>query len=75
MKSSIIEQVVEQLNKRSQSLQQQVLQFAQSVAQVRRSGTPGQNLLKFAGIIPSDDLTLMAEAIEEDCGKVCLNEW
>lgn len=75
MQSSIIDQVVEQLNKMPRSAQQQVLQFAQTVNQAERNGTPGKDFLKFAGIIPSDDLTLMQAAIEEDCGKVNLNEW
>jgi hypothetical protein len=38
-------------------------------------GTPGHQLLKFAGTIPPDDLQLMSEAIETDCRKVELNEW
>jgi hypothetical protein len=38
-------------------------------------GTPGQQLLRFAGSIPLDDLQLMGEAIEQDCERVDIDEW
>ena len=75
MSLSIIDQVIEQLSNMPQSLQQQVLQFARILGQVRLQGTPGQKLLKFAGSIQSDDLTLMQDAIEEGCEQVDLDEW
>ena len=55
MSLSIIVQVIEQLNNMPQSLQQQVLQFARMLGQVRIQGTPGHKLLKFAGSIQSDN--------------------
>ncbi|EKV03389.1 hypothetical protein Lepto7375DRAFT_5686 [Leptolyngbya sp. PCC 7375] len=75
MSLSIIDQVIEQLSNMPQSLQQQVLQFARILGQVRIQGTPGHKLLKFAGSIQSDDLTLMQDAIEEGCEQVDLDEW
>jgi hypothetical protein len=75
MSLSIIDQVVEQLSNMPQSLQQQVLQFACMLGQVRVQGTPGYKLLKFAGSIQLDDLTLMQDAIEEGCEQVDLDEW
>lgn len=75
MSLSIIDQVIEQLSNMPQSLQQKVLQFALLLGQVRIQGTPGKKLLKFAGSIPSDDLTLMQNAIEQDCEQVDLDEW
>ncbi|MFG6099577.1 hypothetical protein SPB21_30320 [Leptothoe sp. ISB3NOV94-8A] len=75
MSLSIIDQVIEQLSNMPQSLQQQVLQFARILGQVRLQSTPGQKLLKFAGSIQSDDLTLMQDAIEEGCEQVDLDEW
>jgi hypothetical protein len=38
-------------------------------------GTPGRELLQFAGTISPEDLKLMEEAIEQGCGQVDLNEW
>lgn len=41
----------------------------------RVQGIPGRELLRFAGTIEADDLELMQKAIDEDFGKVDLNEW
>ncbi|WP_256678104.1 MULTISPECIES: hypothetical protein [Fischerella] len=38
-------------------------------------GTPGEQLLRFAGSIPPDDLQEIREAIEQDCERVDINEW
>ena len=75
MSLSIIEQVIEQLSNMPQSLQQQVLQFARVLGQIRTQGTPGHQMLKFAGSIQADDLALMQDAIEEGCEQVDLDEW
>ena len=37
--------------------------------------TPGQDLLRFAGSIPYDELTLVQNAIQQDCEQVDLDEW
>ncbi|MBL1175517.1 hypothetical protein [Pantanalinema sp. GBBB05] len=75
MNTSIIEEVVEQLKVMPQHLQWQVLEFVQSLVKAEVRGTPGQQLLRFAGSIPSDDLQLMREAIEQDCERVDVDEW
>ena len=75
MSLSIIEQVIEQLRVMPQPLQWQVLEFARTLGASEIQGVPGQQLLQFAGAIPSDDLQLMQEAIEQDCEQVDLNEW
>ncbi|MGD1903060.1 MAG: hypothetical protein ACFB9N_12575 [Geitlerinemataceae cyanobacterium] len=75
MQTSIIDRVVQQLEDMPQHLQWQVLEFAQPLIQPAPKGTPGSQLLRFAGSIPRDDLTLMSQAIEQDCGQVDLDEW
>ena len=75
MSTSIIDQVVEQLRAMPQPLQWQVLKFARTLVDSKIRGVSGQQLLRFAGAIPSDDLQLMREAIEQDCERVDLNEW
>ena len=75
MSLSIIDQVIEQLNNMPHSLQRQVLQFARVLGQVRIQGTPGHKLLKFAGSLQSDDLTLMQNVIEESCEQIDLDGW
>ncbi|NER23692.1 MAG: hypothetical protein F6J86_27185 [Symploca sp. SIO1B1] len=75
MSTSIINKVIEQLTLMPQDKQLQVLEFAQTLVKVEVRGTPGEELLSFAGSIPPDDLQLMREAIEHDCEQVDINEW
>lgn len=75
MSISIIDQVVEQLRAMPQPLQSQVLNFARTLVDSQIRGVPGQQLLRFAGTIPSEDLQLMEEAIELGCEQVDLHEW
>lgn len=75
MSIPLIDEVVEQLKVMPQPLQRQVLEFVRSLAKVEIRGTPGHQLLRFAGAIPPDDLQLMHEAIEQDCEQANLDEW
>ena len=75
MNIPIIDEVVEQLKAMPQPLQRQVLEFVRSLAKTEVRGTPGQQLLRFAGSISSDDLQLMRAAIEQDCERVDVDEW
>jgi hypothetical protein len=75
MNISIIDEVIEQLRGMPQDLQGQVLEFARTLVPSQVRGAPGQQLLRFAGSIPQDDLRLMHEAIEQGCEQVDSNEW
>ncbi|MBE9142363.1 hypothetical protein [Planktothrix mougeotii] len=75
MNISIIDEVVEQLKVMPEDLQWQVLKFARTLVKKEVRGTTGQQLLRFAGCISSDDLQLMRQAIEQDCERVDINEW
>ncbi|MEB3217811.1 MAG: hypothetical protein VKN72_16470 [Nostocales cyanobacterium 94392] len=75
MNIPIIDEVVEQLKVMPQHLQWQVLEFARTLVRTEVQGTPGQQLLRFAGSIPPDDLRLMGEAIEQHCERVDVDEW
>lgn len=77
MNTSIIEQVVKELKTMPQPLQWKVLKFARTLVQgdSKIRGISGKEILRFAGVISSDDLQLMKEAIEQDCQRVDLNEW
>jgi hypothetical protein len=46
--------------------QQQVLEYARSLANFPLRGVPGVSLLRFAGTIEPDDLELMRQAIEAE---------
>lgn len=58
-----------------QHLQRRVLEFVRTLVKFQVRGTPGQQLLRFAGSIPLDDLQLMREAIEQNCHQIDANEW
>lgn len=75
MNISIINEVIEQLKAMPQDLQWQVLEFARLLTKSQVRGTPGQELLRFAGSIPLDDLQLISEAIKQSCEQVDINEW
>lgn len=75
MSITIIDQVVEQLKVMPQHLQWQVLEFVRELVKAEVRGTSGQQLLRFAGSIPLDDLQLMQVAIKQDCERVDVDEW
>lgn len=75
MDTSILNKVIEQLKVMPQDLQWQVLEFARSLASSNIQGVPGEQLLRFAGAIPPEDLELMREAIEQNCEQVDTDEW
>ncbi len=52
METSTLNEVIEQLQRMPQSLQQQVLEFARSLADSSVRGVPGSQVLRFAGTIP-----------------------
>ena len=72
---TITDEVVEQLRGMPQHFQRQVLEFVRTLIEMEVRGTPGQQLLRFAGSIPSDDLQLMREAIKQDCERIDIGEW
>jgi hypothetical protein len=75
MDTPIVEEVIEQLKTLPQELQQRVLEFARALAQSTPRGIPGQQLPRFAGAIPPDDVRLLREAIERGCEQVDTDEW
>ncbi len=75
MNNNITIQVVQQLETLPENLQRQVLEFVQALQVLARRGVPGKQLLQFAGSIPSHDLELMRQAIDQECEQVDLDEW
>jgi len=74
MSNTIITEVVQQMENLPSNLQQQVLEFTKRLRVSVQRGVPGKKLLRFAGVIPLDDLQLMSQAIESGCEQVDLNE-
>ena len=73
-KSTTIQEIVERLEKLSLGQQRQVLDFTLEVAGEQPKGISLQELLKFAGTIPLEDLEEMKQAIEEGCGMASLSQ-
>lgn len=74
MSNAIISAVTEQMEQLPDNLQHQVLEFVRKLKSAVPQGIPGKNLLRFAGVIPLDDLEAMKQAIEDDCERVDLND-
>ena len=75
MSTSVVDQVIEQLQALPHELQWRVLEFTRALALSAPHGVPGQQLLRFAGALPTDDLQLMREAIEQGCEQVDADDW
>ena len=75
MHTPLIDKVVEQLEQLPTESQQRVLEFVQSLAVTTPRGVPGKEFIKFAGLIPEDDLALIEDAIEAGCEQINWDEW
>lgn len=73
--SAIEKEILSQLSKLAVEQQKLVLNFARTLALATPIGTPGKELLRFAGTIELDDLKLMTQAIEDGCEQVDRDEW
>ncbi|MFB3920840.1 MAG: hypothetical protein ACE145_03915 [Terriglobia bacterium] len=72
---SIQREILGELGRLNPADQKKVLTFARSLAERELKGTPGKDLLRFAGAFPEEDLKEMARIIEEDCERVDPSEW
>lgn len=73
MSTTIRAEIIEQIDRLKEPQKQQVLDFARRL--VTPEGTPGQDLLRFAGTIDRADLEEMSRAIQEGCEQVDPNAW
>ncbi len=73
--NTLVDKVVEELKTLPYELQWRVFEFTHALVASVPHGVPGQQLLRFAGAIPLDDIQLMRQAIEEGCERVDTNEW
>ncbi len=75
MNSEIISEAAEQMANLPYNLQEKALDFIKRLTLPDKSGVSGRNLLKYAGLIPLDDLNVMKDVIDNDCRKVDTDEW
>jgi hypothetical protein len=57
------------------AMQCQVLQFARALEMTTHSGVSGASMVAFAGCIPPDELSVIAQAVEDGCERVDTHEW
>ena len=75
MSRNLQSEIGEQLRVLPPDEQRLVLDFARALAVSKIQGVPGEQLLRFAGTIPREDLKRMSAAIEEGCEQGEINEW
>lgn len=72
---AICDALIKKLDAMPVAQQRRVLNYALTIREELPPGTPGRDLLKFAGTISPEDCDLMEKAIEEGCERIDLNEW
>lgn len=74
---SIKQQILDDLDRLPPELQRraQELVHGLAVSASRPEGTPGKELLRFAGILDEDAALEMERIIEEGCERVDLDAW
>ncbi|MBC8496703.1 MAG: hypothetical protein ISS57_15925 [Anaerolineales bacterium] len=75
MTTPVLTEIVEQVKTLPDRLQYQVLSFVRTLRTLTQNGTPGIELLQFAGSIPAQDVKEIRQAIETGCEQVDWNEW
>lgn len=73
MTKTVKDEIIEQVERLAPPQQRQVLEFARDLT--KSAGTPGRDLLHFAGCIDPVDLQIMSRAIQEHCEKIEPNAW
>lgn len=75
MNESVIPTVIEQVQALPDDAQREILEFPQTLRTTMQRGTPGKQLLRFAGVVQADDLARMQQAIESSCEQIDANAW
>lgn len=72
---SIRSELLEEMGKLAGEDQRRVLDFARALARTQLQGTPGRELLRFSGVISSEDADHMNAVIEEECERIDPDGW
>jgi hypothetical protein len=73
--TSVQNELLKQMEQLPVRMQRRVLDYARALAESTPEGTPGDELLKFAGIMTPSEADEFLRGIEEDCERVDPNEW
>lgn len=72
---AIKEQILYDLDRLSPEQQKRAAELVHGLISPLPKGTPGRELLRFAGTLDDESARQMMEAIEEGCERVDLDEW
>ncbi|MEW6687207.1 MAG: hypothetical protein AB1393_13560 [Candidatus Edwardsbacteria bacterium] len=61
------QEILKEIDRLPPDLQQRVLEFARTLNSTFPEGTPGKEILRFAGILTPEEADLMERAIKECC--------
>ena len=75
MDTLLREELLKEMEQLSRAMQRRVLDYARALAESTPQGTPGNELLQFAGIMTPSEADEFLRGIEEDCERVDPNEW
>ena len=67
MSTLVVDKVIEQLRMLPTELQWRVFEFTRALTVSAPHGTPGRQLLAFAGTMSATDVRLIRQTIEEGC--------
>ena len=67
---TIIYEIIEKLEQLSEQQQKQILEYVKAMLQGAPQGTPGRELLRFAGAIPMEEIEQIRQAIDQDCERI-----
>jgi hypothetical protein len=72
---SLSEAIKERVDRLPADVQRKILELLDALVSTTPKGVPGKSLLKFSGIISSEDAQVMVNAVEEGCERVDIDEW
>ena len=73
---SIKGQITKEIDVLPLNMQKKVLEFIKILREPTvANGTPGNNLMKFAGIMTEEEADELAQIIEDGCERIDYNDW
>lgn len=72
---SLEQKILSYVQQLAPAQQSQVLAFVQHLATTATKGTPGAELLRFAGTIDLQSLHELQAAVDSDCEDIRSDEW
>jgi hypothetical protein len=73
--SSLQNELIKEVEQLPPALQRKVVEYAHSLKSTTPEGTPGRELLRFAGIMSKEDAEEMMKIIEEGCEQINYEGW